>query len=92
MHPEWQMDAFEALKMQQQVVIEDLEEKVQQAPEVATDEYMYQDKQKAEKELIAAKKILDDIPKTLRNEDLTYRTWNPLPYKRYRGSDDPEEK
>lgn len=92
LQPEWKMDALDALKTQQQMVIEDLEEKVQQAPEVASDEFMYQDKQEAEKELEVAKKILDDIPKTLRNEDLTYRTWNPLPYKRYRGIDEPEEK
>ena len=92
LQPEWKMDALDALKTQQQMVIEDLEEKVKQAPEAASDEFMYQDKQEAEKELEVAKKILDDIPKTLRNQDLAYRTWNPLPYKRYRGIDEPEEK
>lgn len=88
LQPEWKMDALDALKSQQQMVIQDLEEKVAQAPETASDEFMYQDKKEAKRELEVAKKILDDIPKTLRNEDLTYRTWNPLPYKRYRGSDE----
>ncbi len=88
LQPEWKMDALDALKSQQQMVIQDLEEKVAQAPETASDEFMYQDKEEAKRELEVAKKILDDIPKTLRNEDLTYRTWNPLPYKRYRGSDE----
>src|SRR5690606_3790553 len=42
LQPEWKMDALDALKTQQQMVIEDLEEKVQQAPEAASDEFMYQ--------------------------------------------------
>lgn len=91
LQPEWRTDALDALKTQQQMVIQDLKEKVAQAPNVASDEFMYQDKEEAERELEMAKKILDDIPKTLRNDDLKYRTWNPLPYKRYRGSDESNE-
>lgn len=91
LQPEWRTDALDALKTQQQMVIQDLKEKVAQAPNVASDEFMYQDKEEAERELEVAKKILDDIPKTLRNDDLKYRTWNPLPYKRYRGSDESNE-
>ena len=52
---------------------------------------MYQDKEEALRELEVAKKILGDIPKVLRAADFDYRTWNVLPYKRYRGSDEPEE-
>ena len=70
------------------MVIRDLESKVKQAPDEASDEFMYQDKAAAEKELEVAKKIMNDIPPALRAEDLSYRVWNPLPYKRYRGSDE----
>lgn len=86
--PEWVAEARESIRRQQQMVIENLQEKVDRAPEQASDEFLYQDKKEAEKELEVAKKILDDIPKSLRKEDLAYRTWNPLPYKRYRGIDE----
>lgn len=88
LQPEWVMDARASLHHQQQMVVEDLEEKVKQAPKTASDEFMYQDKEEAEKELNVAKKILGDIPKVLRPDDFDYRTWNVLPYKRYRGSDE----
>lgn len=88
LQPEWVMDARESLHNQQQMVVQDLKEKVQQAPTVASDEFMYQDKEEAEKELNVAKKILEDIPKVLRPHDFDYRNWNVLPYKRYRGSDE----
>lgn len=91
LQPEWVTEAREAVRNQQQMVIEDLEEKVKQAPTTASDEFMYQDKEETERELTVAKKILDDIPKVLRAEDLAYRTWNTLPYKRYRGSDEPND-
>lgn len=91
LQPDWQLDALDALKSQQQMVIQDLEEKVKLAPETASDEFMYQDKDEAERELEVAKKILQDIPKSLRNDDLNYRTWNTLPYERYRGSDESNE-
>ncbi|MDW0114871.1 sulfate adenylyltransferase [Sporosarcina saromensis] len=88
LQPEWVMDARESLHNQQQMVVQDLKEKVQQAPTVASDEFMYQDKEEAEKELNVATKIIEDIPKVLRPHDFDYRTWNVLPYKRYRGSDE----
>lgn len=88
LQPEWVTDAREAVRSQQEMVTQDLEEKVKQAPTTASDEFMYQDKQEAERELDTARKILDDIPKALRAEDLKYRVWNPLPYHRYRGSDE----
>ncbi|WP_339253733.1 sulfate adenylyltransferase [Sporosarcina sp. FSL W8-0480] len=91
MQPEWVMDARETLRIQQEMVIDDLKMKVKQAPVTASDEFMYQDKVEAERELEVAEKILDDIPKALRADDFDYRTWNALPYKRYRGSDEPSE-
>jgi sulfate adenylyltransferase len=88
LQPEWIMGAREAAAAQQQMVIADLEEKVEMAPEVASDEFMYQDKAEAQRELDVAKKILEDIPSPLRKEQIAYRTWNPLPYRRYRGDDE----
>lgn len=88
LQPDWIADARDALRAQQQMVIDDLETKVKQAPTKASDEFMYQDRKEAEKELEVAIKILNDIPPTLRQEDIEYRTWNTLPYHRYRGSDD----
>lgn len=88
LQPEWVAEARDSLKRQQEMVIRDLESKVKQAPDEASDEFMYQDKAEAEKELEVAKKIMNDIPPALRAEDLSYRVWNPLPYKRYRGSDE----
>lgn len=85
--PEWVTEAREAIHMQQKMVIQSLEEKVKNAPEKASDEFMYQDKSEAEKELSVARRILEDIPVSLRPEDLQYRIWNTLPYHRYRGKD-----
>lgn len=86
--PDWVADARESIHKQQEMVVEYLEEKVNKAPDKASDEFMYQDKGEAERELEVARKIFDDIPSALRPEDLEYRTWNPLPYRRYRGSDE----
>ncbi|MGM8214818.1 sulfate adenylyltransferase [Bacillaceae bacterium W0354] len=86
--PDWVTEARESIHHQQEMVVEYLEEKVNKAPEKASDEFMYQDKEEAEHELKVAKKIFDDIPPALREEDLKYRVWNPLPYKRYRGGDE----
>src|SRR5690625_2367032 len=85
---DWVADAREAIHKQQDMVVEYLEEKVNKAAEKASDEFMYQDREEAEQELKVAKRIFDDIPSALRSEALKYRTWNPLPYQRYRGSDE----
>jgi sulfate adenylyltransferase len=87
LQPEWIMSAREAAAAQQQMVIDDLEEKVEMAPEVASDEFMYQNKAEAQRELDVARKILEDIPSPLRKEQIDYRTWNAMPYRRYRGDD-----
>ncbi|WP_062350542.1 sulfate adenylyltransferase [Bacillus kwashiorkori] len=86
--PNWVAEARESIRRQQQMVIDNLSEKVNRASEKSSDEFLYQDKTEAERELEVAKKILEDIPAALRKEDLEYRVWNPLPYKRYRGSDE----
>lgn len=88
MRPKWISEARLEIREQQKMVIEDLEEKVLQAPEVASDEFMYQDKKEAERELKVARQIYDDIPKALSDETLQYRVWNLLPYHRYKGSDE----
>ncbi|SFD40588.1 sulfate adenylyltransferase [Lentibacillus persicus] len=81
---DWIADARESIHQQQKMVVESLVEKVDKASEKASDEFMYQDKDEAERELAVARRIFDDIPSPLRVEELTYRTWNPLPYNRYR--------
>lgn len=91
LQPLWVTKAEEAARAQQEMVIQDLKEKVEQASKTASDEFMYQDKEEAKKELKVAEMILKEMPKPIRNKDLEYRTWNLLPYKRYRGSDEPSE-
>lgn len=91
LQPAWVSEARDLMRKQQQLVIADLTEKVANAPESASDEYMYQDKAEAQRELDAAQQILRDMPTSLHKEDIAYRTWNPLPYGRYRGDDDPAD-
>ncbi len=86
--PQWRSEAREAMRRHQEMVIEDLEEKVRQASENASDEFMYQDKVEAERELEVAKQILEEMPSPLLSDHMAYRTWNPLPYHRYRGDDE----
>lgn len=85
--PTWQEDARINLRAQQQRIISDLEEKLAQAPETASDEFMYQDKAEVERELAVAYKLLEEIPVSLCPDALGKRTWNVLEYKRYRGAD-----
>src|SRR5699024_1080552 len=82
LQPEWVTDALESVRTQQKMVVQNLEEKVNQAPDVASDEYMYQDKAEAERELKVDQQILKDIAPALRCEELSYRVWNLLPYHR----------
>lgn len=91
LQPEWVTDARDEMRAQQEMVIKDLEEKVEQAPEQASDEYMYQDATEAKRELEAARRILADIPGALHSDEVAYRTWNSMPYNRYRGDDDPAD-
>ncbi len=45
--PEWVAEARESMKRQQEMVVENLKEKVEQAPETTSDEFLYQDKAEA---------------------------------------------
>lgn len=87
LQPTWLEDARAALRSQQERIISDLEEKLQQAPETASDEFMYQDRAEVKRELAVARRLLEDISPSLSEETLKARTWNVLPYKRYRGAD-----
>ncbi|HLS65876.1 MAG TPA: sulfate adenylyltransferase [Pseudogracilibacillus sp.] len=84
LQPEWRSEARDTMRKQQEWVVEYIEEKVKQAPEEASDEFMYQDREEAEKELETALRILNDVPDALHDGDLDYRVWNPMPYKNYR--------
>src|SRR5690625_4610288 len=88
LHPDWVAEARKDSQKDQEMVIAYLQSKVDQPSETASDDFIYQTKEEAEKELVVAKKILKDLPPILDEEDLAYRTWNPLPYERYRGSDE----
>lgn len=90
LQPVWVEAARETARQHQQMVIADLEVKVSQAPEEASDEFMYQDKAEAQRELAAARQMLEQVPPVLTAEELQQRVWNPLPYHRYRGADKEE--
>ncbi|MCG5104940.1 sulfate adenylyltransferase [Oceanobacillus alkalisoli] len=85
---DWVTEARETIHRHQEMVVRNLEEKVDQATESASDEFMYQDKQEAAKELEVAQKMFDDLSTPIGKDQLDYRTWNSLPYARYRGSDE----
>ena len=87
LQPAWVAQARDTLRAQQERIISDLEEKLSQAPDEASDEFMYQDKAEVERELRAARQLLSEIPSSICPENLKDRTWNVLPYKRYRGAD-----
>lgn len=87
---EWLTEAREALKHQQEMVIEDLEEKVKRAPQQSSDEFMYQDQEEATRELEVSKQIEKELPPVLNKESINKRTWNILPYNRYRAGGDDE--
>src|SRR5690606_38078544 len=65
LQPTWLEDARANLQAQQARLIDDLEEKLKQAPETASDEFMYQDKAETERELHVAKKLLAEVPSSL---------------------------
>src|SRR5699024_7946733 len=91
LHPSLILSAREDIRLQQEMIIKDLEYKVKQSPDKASDEFMYQDKEEAQKELEIARQILDELTPARCHEDFKYRVWNPLPYHRYIGSDEEDE-
>lgn len=88
LQPAWVEDARDALHRQQRRLLDDLDEKFRQAPELASDEFMYQGQAEVQQEVSAARALLDDIPAAVDASRLANRTWNSLPYPRYRGADD----
>lgn len=80
-------DARDALRNKQETLIEELEAKFEAASEIASDEFMYQDRAEVERELEAARALLRDMPVNVSRERLAARAWNALPYERYRGAD-----
>ena len=75
----------------QQDLITDLEEKVKYASDTVSDEFMYQDKAEAERELAAAKRLLEDMASPLSEERYRERSWNQTRYERYRGTDSEDD-
>lgn len=81
--PTWVDQARADIRKQQEMVVSDLEVKVANAPDEASDEFMYQDKKEAQKELEVAKKILEETPVSLTEEKTKERVWNIAPYDNY---------
>lgn len=87
----WVDGARARLHKLQQDLISDLEQKVEYASDTVSDEFMYQDKAEAERELAAARRLLDDMAKPLGEERYRERSWNQTRYERYRGADADDE-
>lgn len=84
----WRDEARSSFRQQQERLIEELTEKVSSAPPTASDEFMYQDRAEAERELEAARQLLSEVPSNLDAAALESRVWNQMPYSRYRGADE----
>src|SRR5690625_1228357 len=84
LQPVWREEAREQMRRVQSDLVAELEQKSASAPDVASDEYMYQDRAEAELELTAAKRLLGELPITISGESLDERIWNQMPYERYR--------
>lgn len=82
--PSWVRDARTNLRKFQQNMIDDLTHKAQVADETVSDEFMYQDKEEAIRELEAAKRLMEDMAQPLTDERLKQRIWNPKDYEDYR--------
>ncbi|MGO3833523.1 MAG: hypothetical protein ACTJGT_06120 [Microbacteriaceae bacterium] len=86
--PLWREEARDQFRAKQEKLIGELEAKLAQAVDKASDEFMYQDREEVERELTAAKALLAEMPGNLTPESLEGRTWNTMPYQRYRGADE----
>lgn len=86
--PAWREEARDEFRAKQEKLIAELEAKLEQAADTSSDEFMYQDRSEAERELAAACALLEDMPRNLSDESLLGRTWNTMPYQRYRGADE----
>lgn len=81
--PAWVDKAHEDVRTEQERVIRTLEEKVANASENASDEFMYQSRAEAQKELDVARKILAETDEPITEEDTADRVWNIAPYENY---------
>lgn len=88
MVPNWITKTRQAMAAQQQALVDDLKEKLEQASDTVSDEFMYQDKAEVQKELDAAEKWQQSLPQAPSNDERQQRLWNPFPYQRYRGADE----
>ncbi|HEY4577089.1 MAG TPA: hypothetical protein VIG67_04470, partial [Yaniella sp.] len=84
LQPVWREEVREQLRAAQEKLIAELEQKLESAPEVASDEYMYQDREETERELEAAKRLLAELPVQVSEQSRQERSWNQMPYERYR--------
>lgn len=82
----WRLEAQVDLQRHQQMVVEDLKHKIEQAPDVSDDVFQYQDKDEAEQELARADRLLRQSIALPNAHQRKARVWNPEPYKRYRGA------
>lgn len=83
LQPVWREEARSALRAKQERLLADLTEKLAQAQQESSDDFMYQNKEEVERELIAAKELLDQVPAC--DSAAGVKVWNALEYKRYRG-------
>ena len=81
--PAWVEKAHADVLDEQQRVIATLEQKVANASEEASDEFMYQSREEAQKELDVARRILSETGEPITEEDTAARVWNIAPYDRY---------
>lgn len=79
-------EAYETIRRHQGLILEDLQQKAESAPDQASDEFMYQDKTEVGQELAAAVSMLEHVAGFPSPEERQSRIWNPLPYERYRSS------
>lgn len=86
--PTWRTEARETLFVHQQMVVDDLRQKAELAEEKVADEFMYQPRHEAERELHVAEQILSELSQPIDVKKVRSRIWNPMPYHRYRGDDE----
>lgn len=84
LQPVWREEARVALRSKQEKLLADLAEKLEQAQPESSDDFMYQNAEEVERELAAAKELLEQIPPAESNAGV--KVWNALEYKRYRGA------
>lgn len=87
----WRLEAQSELQRHQQMVVDDLRHKIDKADATASDEFMYQDKDEARRELQAAERLLNQSIALPSAKERQGRIWNQLPYNSYRGTEEAED-